>query len=201
MHGWFALRILTNMFAAFPLNIVVLPQESVALHLFEPRYKQLFIDYRNGKEFAIIYSDKSGLSSHGSLVRIDKIVNEFPDGTVDIIVKGTSLIKIKKFHKLYPKKTYSAVDAEVLKVVTKVSAKLKALFLTYLLKVGKKTNPKVEFDLYQLANRLEMDQKRKNELIQHEDEIEIHRFLSNEIRFLAKIKEQEELLNRNFHLN
>ena len=170
MHAWLGLRILTNMFAAFPLNIVVLPQESVALHLFEPRYKQLFEDYRNGKEFAIVYSTKSRHSKYGTLVRIDQVVNEFPDGTVDVIVKGTSVIKVEKLHKVYPKKLYPSVDAEVIPIDTKVNAKLKALFLTYLLKIGKKADPKTEFGLFQLANRLEMDQKRKNDLIQHENE-------------------------------
>lgn len=189
------------MFAVFPLNIVVLPSESVALHLFEPRYKELFLDYRNGKAFAIVYSDKEGLSSHGTLVYIDKVVNEFPDGTVDIIVKGISVIKVKEFHKLYPKKRYSGIEAEVVTIDTKVNAKLKALFLTHLLKVGKKSDPKADLSIFQLANRLEMDQKRKNELIQHSDKEEINRFLSNEIRFIDKIKEQEELLNKNFHLN
>ena len=58
------------MFAVFPLNIVVLPGEEVALHLFEARYKQLYADFKSGKEFAIVFSSKSEMADFGTLVYI-----------------------------------------------------------------------------------------------------------------------------------
>lgn len=188
------------MFAVFPLNIVVFPDEEVALHLFEPRYKELFQDFRNGKEFAIVFSDNSGLAKYGSLVTIDKVINEFPDETVDVIVKGTSIIKVKQFHKLYPNKLYSAIEAQRVEVEDQVDDELRNLFQEYLKQVGKKANNSSR-GIYQLANRLEMPIELKRELLQQHSQKELNNFLINLIRMFSKIHEQESLLKENYHLN
>ncbi len=188
------------MFAVFPLNIVVLPGESVALHLFETRYKQLFQDFRNGKEFVILFCDKSGMADYGSLVFIEKIINEFPDETVDVIVKGRSIIKINRFHKLYPTKLYSAVEGEVIKVEEQVGNELKELYQAYLFQLGKKMNNS-EPNVYQLANRLELSLELKKELLEQHTQEELNCFLINAIRMMGKIYEQESLLKDNFHWN
>ncbi|MEQ8909916.1 MAG: LON peptidase substrate-binding domain-containing protein [Vicingaceae bacterium] len=189
------------MYAVFPLNIVVLPNESVALHLFEPRYRQLFRDYKEGEEFAIVYKDKAGLADFGTLVYIEKVVNEFPDETVDVIVKGSSIIKVKEFHETYPDKLYSGIEAEEIDHSHDAKDNLKALFKLYLEAVGKRINKNQPLDLFYIANRLELDAETKNELISLNSSAEINCFLMNQIRFLEKIREQESLLQSKFHLN
>lgn len=190
------------MYPVFPLNIVVLPDESVALHLFEPRYRQLYKDVKAGQEFAIVYQNKSDRSSHGTLVYIDKVINEFPDDTVDLIVRGLSIIKVITFHDLFPEKLYSGVDAEVLNHENqRVTDELLIEFKKYLTTVGKKHNPSNTLSLFQIANRLELSQEKKNEFIKCQDCIHMNRFLINEIRFFLKIYEQEKNLNHKFHLN
>jgi len=188
------------MFAVFPLNIVVLPGEEVALHLFEPRYKQLYADFKSGKEFAIVFTSKKEMADFGTLVYIKKVINEFPDDTVDLIVEGSQIIKINQFNQIYPQKLYSGVDAELVKHETTVSSELIELFNLFLDKFGKRKSKGIP-SIFQLANRIEMSQETKRELIRQPDNAAMNRFLINQIRFDLKVREQENLLNQKFHLN
>ena len=188
------------MLAVFPLNIVVLPGEEVALHLFEPRYKQLYADFKNGKEFAIVFNSKKDMSDFGTLVYIKKVINEFPDDTVDLIVQGSQIIKIKAFKQNFPDKLYSGVEAEIIEHDISVSNDLNELFNLFLDKFGKRKS-KSSLTIFQLANRIEMSQETKREFISQANNVALNRFLVNHIRFELKIREQENLLNQKFHLN
>lgn len=189
------------MYAVFPLNIVVLPEECVALHLFEPRYRQLFKDHKDGEEFVIVRQHEGKYSEFGTLVYIDKIVNEFPDETVDIIVKGSSIVRISEFHDLYPEKLYSAVDAELKEIEVEPSKLLATEFEQFLSAAKKRVVKEHGNSLFYIANRLEMSTNSKDELIELSDGKQMNRYLLNQIRFLNKVREQESLLNQNFHLN
>ena len=188
------------MYAVFPLNIVVLPNEEVALHLFEPRYKQLYADFKNGKEFAIVFSGKNEIADFGTLVSIEKVINEFPDESVDLIVKGSKIIHVNSFEKNFPGKLYSAVEAEPIEFENSASKELLQQFDLFLEKTGKRKSKNTP-DVFQLANRMEMSQETKSEFISQTDNPALNRFLINQIRFELKIREQELLLNQKFHLN
>lgn len=189
------------MLPVFPLNIVVLPSETVALHLFEPRYKQLYKDCKNGEEFVIVYSDKDGIADFGTIVVIDEVINEFPDETVDVIVKGVDIIKVKKIHKLFPGKLYSGVVAEKNSIDTIASEKLIEQFKIYLEKFGKSVKKKPPLSAYYIANRLKLPVETKLEIISIENSDKLSLYLINELRFQQNVREQEAQLNYKFHLN
>lgn len=189
------------MYAVFPLEIVVLPGESVALHLFEPRYKQLFKDFKDGSEFAIVYKDRKGLSSYGSLVYFEKVINEYPDETVDVIVKGSSIVLVEKFFELFPGKLYSAIEASPVQCNWKASPNLVDKFKAFLCRIDKQIAKSASIDLFYIANRLELDAESKNELMQQKSESEANCFLFNQINLMERLSEQEELLQQKFHLN
>ncbi len=189
------------MFAVFPLNIVVLPEESVALHLFEPRYRQLFKDHKDGGEFVILNQVRGKRAEYGTLVYIDQIVNEFPDETVDVIVKGSSIVKIEKFLDNYPDKLYSAVEVNIQNIDQKISDELLKEFEMFLTTSPKRMVKENCNSIFYIANRLELETSVKDELISLGSNKKMNNFLINQIRMLKKIKEQEDLLNMNFHLN
>ncbi|MFT6166926.1 MAG: hypothetical protein ACJASF_001620 [Vicingaceae bacterium] len=189
------------MLAVFPLNIVILPEESVALHLFEPRYRELFNDHRSGKEFVILYQNKGINSTFGTLVHIDEIVNEFPDGTVDVIVRGVQVAKIQSFEPVMQDKLYAGVKIEKIILFTHVNERLLVQFKTYMASIDKSTNKPEPLSLFYIAHRLHLSYETKNELISIKSEDFANSFLINEIRFLRNIREQEATLNNNFHLN
>jgi Lon protease-like protein len=99
---------MTNFIPIFPLSVVVYPGESLNLHIFEPRYKQLIIEcYAEAKPFGIpsVINDK--VNEIGTLVNISEIVNTSDDGEMDIKTKGISVFRILEVIKKVPDKLYS----------------------------------------------------------------------------------------------
>ncbi len=189
------------MYAVFPLSIVVLPEESVALHLFEPRYRQLYQDYKDGKPFVILYSGKDGHSKVGSLVFINETIKEFPDGTIDVVVKGIKPIQIINFLELYPNKLYSAVQGELLNLYDEPNDAVIEQAVLYFNSVKKKINTNQIISTYSIANMLCLEEEKKQEILGSKSEAEVNTFLLNELKLLAKMYSQEMNLNERFFLN
>lgn len=100
---------MTNFIPLFPLSIVVYPGESLNLHIFEPRYKQLIHEcYTGAKPFGIPAIINNKLNEMGTLVGITEIVhiNE-TTGEMDIKTKGLSVFRILEIIKQVPDKLYS----------------------------------------------------------------------------------------------
>ena len=80
----------------FPLNLVAFPHKAIPLHIFEERYKAMInycIDEK--KDFGIIYQDKKSKSKIGCSVSVEKVVNIYPDGRMDVVAKGRKLFKVE----------------------------------------------------------------------------------------------------------
>ncbi|MBS1917936.1 MAG: LON peptidase substrate-binding domain-containing protein [Bacteroidetes bacterium] len=99
---------MTNFIPIFPLSIVVYPGESLNLHIFEPRYKQLINEcYTESKPFGIPSVINNNVSEIGTLVRITEIVRVEENGEMDIKTKGLSVFRILELIKTIPEKLYS----------------------------------------------------------------------------------------------
>ena len=73
----------------FPLEIVLLPTERVPLHIFEERYKELLGECIEAEaEFGLVYADDQGVRDVGTRARVERVLNEFPDGRMDVLVEG-----------------------------------------------------------------------------------------------------------------
>jgi len=99
---------MTNFIPIFPLSIVVYPGESVNLHIFEPRYKQLINEcYTENKNFGIPTVINNKLNEMGTLVKITEVVNVKENGEMDIRTLGTTVFRILEVIKTIPDKLYS----------------------------------------------------------------------------------------------
>lgn len=81
----------------FPLNLVAFPSKLIPLHIFEDRYKRMIsncIDEK--KDFGIIYQNTKTQSKIGCSVSVEKIINKYPDGRMDILVRGRKIFKVQK---------------------------------------------------------------------------------------------------------
>lgn len=97
-----------NFIPIFPLAIVVFPGESLNLHIFEPRYKQLITDcFAEKKPFGIPSVIQSSVTEMGTLVEIEEIVAIHEDGKMDIKTKGTAIFSMLELVKSIPDKLYS----------------------------------------------------------------------------------------------
>ncbi len=79
----------------FPLRAVVFPQAEFPLHIFEDRYKEMVGEaIRNGTEFGIVLARGESIAGQGCTVTIEKVVNRYEDGRLDIITRGRRRFEI-----------------------------------------------------------------------------------------------------------
>lgn len=94
----------------FPLGLVLLPQMTLPLHIFEDRYKKMInaclVDSR---VFGIVYFSGKQFETRGCTTRIIDILKRYDDGRLDIITKGEN-----RFHMeaLFEKKPYLEARVE-----------------------------------------------------------------------------------------
>ena len=99
---------MTNFIPIFPLGIVVYPGESLNLHIFEPRYKQLITECNAaGKPFGIPAVIENRLQDYGTVVRIKEITTTYENGEMDIKTQGEKVFRILEVIKEIPEKLYS----------------------------------------------------------------------------------------------
>jgi len=80
----------------FPLGIVAFPSKVIPLHIFEERYKKLINECIDQKsEFGVIYQNNKGLAKLGCTVSVNKLVNRYPDGRMDIVSVGNKIFKLE----------------------------------------------------------------------------------------------------------
>ena len=98
---------MTNFIPIFPLGIVVYPGESLNLHIFEPRYKQLISEcYAQNKLFGIPSVIDNHLQDYGTLIRINEITKAYDNGEMDIKTTGERVFRILEVIKEVPDKLY-----------------------------------------------------------------------------------------------
>lgn len=99
---------MTNFIPIFPLGIVVYPGESLNLHIFEPRYKQLIKECNDGKKpFGIPAVIDNRLQDYGTVVWVKEITTAYENGEMDIKTEGEKVFRILEIIKEIPEKLYS----------------------------------------------------------------------------------------------
>ncbi|RYZ29242.1 MAG: peptidase S16 [Chitinophagaceae bacterium] len=99
---------MTNFIPIFPLAIVVYPGESLNLHIFEPRYKQLIREcYDNKKPFGIPAVIDNRLQDYGTVVQVKEITKVDENGEMDIKTEGEKVFRMLEVIKEIPDKLYS----------------------------------------------------------------------------------------------
>src|SRR5690242_2672020 len=94
----------------FPLDVVLFPGIPLPLHIFEPRYKQMIRRCLLDKlEFGMILAEKEKVATTGCTAAIAQVVKQYPDGQMDIIVRGGTPFQVKE---LYDDKPYYEALAE-----------------------------------------------------------------------------------------
>ena len=82
--------------ALFPLPVMPLPGEQLHLHIFEPRYRDLFdrLESMELTEFGIPHLAHGKPSGAGGLMRLLYVERRLPDGRRDVVVECTGLFRI-----------------------------------------------------------------------------------------------------------
>lgn len=95
-------------FPLFPLGLVALPAEVVPLHIFEPRYRTMVGECMDAeREFGIVWAGEDVVQSVGCAVEITRVLEELPDGRMNILTQGTRPFRVveEQHHLPYPAAT------------------------------------------------------------------------------------------------
>ena len=201
---------MTNFIPIFPLSIVVYPGESLNLHIFEPRYKQLINEcYKERKPFGIPPIINNEVQEMGTLVNVMEIVNVQENGEMDIKTKGASVFRMLELIKSVPDKLYSGAivnhpanlmttgkKALMLKVVNAIRE------LHKLLKINKDFNkPDEELCAYDLAHHAGLSLEDEYELLKLLREEQRQEFLKRHLAKVLPVIAQMETLKDRVKLN
>ncbi|HTE13435.1 MAG TPA: LON peptidase substrate-binding domain-containing protein, partial [Chitinophagaceae bacterium] len=97
-----------NFIPIFPLGVVIYPGESLNLHIFEPRYKQLITEcFAEKKMFGIPAVINNNLNEMGTLAEIIEITSVYDNGELDIKTVGVKVFRVLEVIKQVPDKLYS----------------------------------------------------------------------------------------------
>ena len=91
----------------FPLQSVFFPGETVPLHIFEERYKQLITDCR---EEAITFGIPVFINNkmdYGVEVQLVEVVSTYDSGEMDVVCVARQVFKLLAFDKSMPGKLYA----------------------------------------------------------------------------------------------
>jgi Lon protease-like protein len=79
----------------FPLQLVVFPRTHLPLHIFEERYKEMVGDaIRDNSEFGVVLAKENGILNAGCTVIVEKVLEMYPDGRMDILTCGQRRFEI-----------------------------------------------------------------------------------------------------------
>lgn len=197
---------MTNFIPIFPLGVVVYPGESLNLHIFEPRYKQLINECNTEKKsFGIPAIINSKLNEMGTLVEITEITTVYDNGEMDIKTKGSKVFRILEVIKEVPDKLFSGaivnyptnVEDEGKKdLMRKVVNGIRELHR--LLKVQKEfTKPDEELTAYDIAHHAGLSLEEEYELLGLLQEVQRQEYLKRHLsKVLPVIAEMEHLKDK-----
>lgn len=100
----------------FPLAVVVFPDQTLPLHIFEPRYRELIADCRAAEAaggllpFGISFGhDVTVEREVGCTVVVEKVLTEYEDGQLDIITTGRERYRLVE---VFEEKSYLTAAVE-----------------------------------------------------------------------------------------
>ncbi|MHB8653676.1 MAG: LON peptidase substrate-binding domain-containing protein [Terriglobia bacterium] len=85
----------------FPLEIVLLPEEPLPLHIFEDRYRNMIGECLKAKaagsgqqEFGVVLAKDKVIQTVGCSARIINLTRKYPDGRMDIFTVGSRRFEV-----------------------------------------------------------------------------------------------------------
>ena len=186
----------------FPLEIVVFPKESLNLHIFEPRYRELIQDCRTHHiHFGIPYYRPNHPLQFGTIVQLDSISRTYADGRLDIKTRGIMPFEIMRFVKTHPGKSYPGGYIKELNFDTEgdpfcrltIRDKLEELY--HFMNIAKW--PKVldsEFLTFEIGHKVGLAKEQEYELLQIPGELDRQKYIIEHLeRMIPMIKQAEEM--------
>ncbi|SHJ25952.1 LON peptidase substrate-binding domain-containing protein [Pseudozobellia thermophila] len=191
----------------FPLQSIFFPGETVPLHIFEERYKQLIKDCRDeAVTFGIpVYINDTMV--YGTEVQLVEIVNTYEDGEMDVTCVARQVFRIISFNRNMGGKLYAGGEVEFLDNINDGDVKLKQEVLDRLHELYELMDvpftplPVEKFNSYVLAHKMGLSFEQEYQLLQMAKESErlsfIKRHLLNTIAVLSEVDRTKKTIKMN----
>ncbi|MEL6974279.1 MAG: LON peptidase substrate-binding domain-containing protein [Bacteroidota bacterium] len=179
----------------FPLQSVFFPGETVPLHIFEERYKQLINDCREeALTFGIpVYINDS--IAYGTEVQLVEVVNTYEGGEMDVVCVARQVFKVLTFENQLEDKLYAGGEVQFLDMQNDADEALRNEVLEKVEKLYElmdvpftKTSPK-QFNSFSLAHKMGLSLEQEYRLLQIPKETDRLLYIKNHLDTTTEVLE------------
>ena len=198
-----------NFIPVFPLSIVVFPSETLNMHIFEPKYKQMITDCLELKKpFGLITVIDNKVQDHGTLMEILEVTKTYETGEMDIKTKGKKIFQTLEHIVQIPDKLYSGAIVSYPKnlikgrryMMTKIISLMNMLHDLLNLQNPYKKEEK-ELWSYDIAHSVGLTLQQEYELLSFTDELHRQEYLRRHLLEVIPVVIEMEALKRKIKLN
>ncbi len=193
----------------FPLQSVFFPGETVPLHIFEDRYKQLINDCRQEAVTFGIPVFINNTIVYGTEVQLVEVVTTYESGEMDVVCVARQVFKIISFENQMEGKLYAGGDVEFLDNKNDADEGLRKEVLDQVEKLYglmevpfTKISPK-QFNSYSLAHKMGLSFEQEYELLQISNETDRLLFIKNHLdtttSVLGEVNRTKAIIELNGH--
>tara|TARA_R110002051_G_scaffold56554_5_gene105293 strand:+ start:18981 stop:19619 length:639 start_codon:yes stop_codon:yes gene_type:complete len=193
----------------FPLQSIFFPGETVPLHIFEDRYKQLINDCR---EEAITFGIPVFINNkmeYGVEVQLVEVVNTYETGEMDVVCVARQVFRLLSFERTIPGKLYAGGIVKLVEYDYEASIEKKQTIINgihqlySIMDVPFKELNVSEFNSFTLAHKIGLSFEQEYQLLQIPKEndrlnfISIH--LTSTITVLSEVERTKKIIELNGH--
>ncbi len=177
----------------FPLQSVFFPGETVPLHVFEERYKQLIHDCRNEAITFGIPVFINNMISFGTEVQLVEVVTTYEGGEMDVVCVARQVFRIVSFEAEMEGKLYAGGDVEFLDMQNDADDKLRKEVLQKieelygLMDVPFTKIPSKQFNSYLLAHKMGLSFEQEYQLLKIPKETDRLLFIKDHLETTTSI--------------
>lgn len=190
----------------FPLKLVPFPGEQLNLHIFEPRYRQLIQDIKEGDGLMGIAVFLDQLKPLGTEVKLQEITKVYEDGRMDIKTIGTRIFEITTFDNPKKGKLYAGGMVVYKSNILKVNKAHYDEFVFFLKEFFRLIGHEVDLtsslvNSFTLAHKIGLKIEEEYELIQMEAESDRISYLIRHLRRIIPVMRELELVKSKIKMN
>jgi Lon protease-like protein len=185
----------------FPLKVVLFPGEQSALHIFEPRYRELLHDIeQSGGQFGIPYPESKNEMHWCSIVSLVAVTKRHPGGESDIVIAGEEIGRMRSFDDPAQGKLYAVGSVDVMSQITSNLANEKVIEELYELRniIGPKADMLLSDEyryLYRIISSLGLSTEQKLKYLKLNDAEARQLHVANLLKFTRLIVQQEQQID------
>ncbi|MGB6151645.1 MAG: LON peptidase substrate-binding domain-containing protein [Pricia sp.] len=191
----------------FPLQSIFFPGETVPLHIFEERYKQLIHDCRREAiTFGIpVYINNS--VAYGTEVQLVEVVNTYDSGEMDVTCVARQVFRILSFDNEMEGKLYSGGEIEFLDNINDADKAMKSEVLDNLhqlydlMDVPFTPLPVEKFNSYVLVHKMGLSFEQEYHLLQLRKESERLAFIQSHLVATIAVLQEVDRTKRTIEMN